>query len=562
MKRAVIYLRVSTERQARMGGGAEGYSIPSQRQACERAAADLDATVVEEYVDAGESARAADRPQLQALLDRLQARQDVDYVIVHKIDRLARNRHDDARIALQIHEAGAALISATENIDQTPSGKLLHGIMATIAEFYSSNLANEAKKGLVQKAKEGGTPGYAPIGYLNTIRRTDGHEIRTVEPDPERAEHVTWAFEAFASGQHTLTSLTEALEDRGLRTRRTRKFASKPLQRSKVHTMLRNRYYIGIVHYAGVDYDGMHKPLIDIGTFQLVQDILDAHRQSGERSYRHQHYLKGSLFCGHCRSMIGLTHTTNRHGTRYAYFYCIGRQHKRTNCNEPYLATDAVEEAVENYYRTVQLTPTSAGGVRDSLVEEIERTQRLARRDVKRQKKTLTRLDHERRTLLQAHYAGAVPLDLLKDEQARIQREQARAEDVISSCHLAAGNVTEALESAIALATNCHRVYLASPPKLRRALNQALYDKLYLHGATIAEAQLAEPFDQIIHRTYTRQKQGQKQEHPELNHSTQGSNVALLAEGVGFEPTEPAGGSAVFKTAAFVRSAIPPSRKR
>ncbi len=472
-------------------------------------------------------------------MERLEARQEIDYVIVHKIDRLAWNRHDDARIALQIHEAGAALVSATENIDQTPSGKLLHGIMATIAEFYSSNLANEAKKGLHQKAKSGGTPGRAPIGYLNTIHRTDGHEVRTVEIDPDRAGYITWAFEAFASGEHTLTTLTAALEDRGLRTRKTRSFASKPLHRSKVHHLLRNRYYIGIVHYGGVDYEGNHEPLVDIGTFQRVQEILDAHRQSGERSYRHDHYLKGSLFCGDCHSLIGLTQTTNRHGTQYAYFYCIGRQHKRTNCNQPYVTTDVVEEEVEDYYLRVQLKPESAASIRDTLIEEIEVIQRMASRDVQRQKRLLSKLDHERRKLIQAHYAGAVPLDLLKDEQARIQREQAKAEEIIACCELHAENVTEALEAAIALATNCHRAYLASPPKLRRALNQAFYEKLYLHGDTITTARLAEPFDQIIHRTYTRQIQGHEQSDPELIHSgagsgsTQGSNVALMAALVG-----------------------------
>ena len=47
-------------------------------------------------------------------------------------------------------------MSATENIDETPSGMLLHGIMSSIAEFYSVNLANEVMKGLVQKASTGG----------------------------------------------------------------------------------------------------------------------------------------------------------------------------------------------------------------------------------------------------------------------------------------------------------------------------------------------------------------------------------------------------------------------
>ena len=86
-KKAIIYLRVSTAKQAATGGEVEGYSIPAQRSACHRKAAELGSSVVAEYVDAGASARSADRPALQELLDRLEDEQDVDYVIVHKVDR-------------------------------------------------------------------------------------------------------------------------------------------------------------------------------------------------------------------------------------------------------------------------------------------------------------------------------------------------------------------------------------------------------------------------------------------------------------------------------------------
>ncbi len=79
---------------------------------------------------------------------------------------------------MQLRSHGAQLVSATENIDETPSGLLLHGIMSSIAEFYSRNLATEIKKGSTQKAKKGGTPFKAPIGYLNTREIVDGRESR------------------------------------------------------------------------------------------------------------------------------------------------------------------------------------------------------------------------------------------------------------------------------------------------------------------------------------------------------------------------------------------------
>src|SRR5207245_217980 len=125
----------------------------------------------------------------------------------HKVDRLARNRADDVAIVMKIRSHGAQVVSATENIDETPSGLLLHGIMSSIAEFYSRNLATEIMKGTTQKAKKGGTPYRAPLGYLNTREWIDSREIRTITVDPERAPLVKLAFELYATGDYPLSEL-------------------------------------------------------------------------------------------------------------------------------------------------------------------------------------------------------------------------------------------------------------------------------------------------------------------------------------------------------------------
>lgn len=213
--RAVLYLRVSTTRQANKNGEAEGYSIPAQRTACTRKASDLGGEVVAEFVDAGESARSTNRPELQAMLQYI-AKHPVSYVIVHKLDRLARDRTDDVAILMAIKAAGAVLVSVSENIDDSPAGKFQHAVMAGMAEYYSSNLSHEAKKGIAQKAKRGGTHGVAPIGYLNTITRVEGREIKGVALDPERAEHIRYAFRTYAQGDVSISTLTDLLKERGL----------------------------------------------------------------------------------------------------------------------------------------------------------------------------------------------------------------------------------------------------------------------------------------------------------------------------------------------------------
>ena len=157
-KFAVSYLRVSTRGQAERGGGNdEGFSIPAQREANKKKALSMGAIIGKEFVDRGASAKSADRPQLQAMLEYVRENADrIDYVIVHKVDRLARNRGDDIDIMRALRECGVQLVSASESIDDTPAGMLLHGIMSSIAEFYSQNLATEVKKGMGEKIKNGG----------------------------------------------------------------------------------------------------------------------------------------------------------------------------------------------------------------------------------------------------------------------------------------------------------------------------------------------------------------------------------------------------------------------
>ena len=59
------------------------------------------------------------------------------------------------------------LVSCSEHIDSSPAGKLTHGLMALIAEWYSSNLSQEVKTKTMEKVRQGGTVNKVPIGYLN-----------------------------------------------------------------------------------------------------------------------------------------------------------------------------------------------------------------------------------------------------------------------------------------------------------------------------------------------------------------------------------------------------------
>ncbi|MFI1955926.1 recombinase family protein, partial [Streptomyces xinghaiensis] len=497
VKTAVAYLRVSTKEQAQKGGQAEGYSIPAQREALRRKAESLGAVIVTEFVDAGESAKSADRPDLQRMLKYLTQNQ-VDYVLVHKVDRLARNRVDDIEITMAIKKAGATLVSATENIDETPSGMLLHGIMSSIAEFYSRNLATEVHKGMSQKAKGGGTPGRAPLGYRNVGRITlEGREERTVEPDPERAELITWAFVAFATGEWTLRSMAEELELRGLTTRRTPKLAARPVRPNILHNILTNPYYKGEVVYRGVAHQGRHQPLIDPVTWQKVQDVLASHLV-GEKQREHRHYLKSSVFCGACGSRLIITVAKNRHGTIYPYFVCLGRHQKITSCTRKALLVGKVERLVEKHWATVRLEP----GLRDALEDGIRQALASHREEAEREHRLLKaerfKLTAQRQKLVEAIYSGAMPMELIATEQQRIGSRLATVEERLNAATVEAEKIEANLTAALDLARDCHAAYLTAPPQVRRLFNQAFFTHLMIDEEGEVQHAYAEPFAVLL----------------------------------------------------------------
>lgn len=553
MKTAFIYLRVSTTAQAEKDLDPEGYSIPAQREACRAKADSLGAAVVAEFVDRGESARSADRPELQRMLRELKTSGGTDYVIVHKIDRLARNRFDDVMIGLEIRQAGSTLVSVSEPIDETPTGMLLHAVMSGFAEYYSRNLATEALKGLTQKAKSGGTPMKAPIGYRNVIRREAGREIRTVELDAERADLIRWAFTAYASGRHSLSKLLEALTKKGLTTRPTKMRPAHPLHQSHLNSLLRNPYYTGVVHYRGQRYEGRHEALITPALFEKVQRALDANYTAGERSQRHYHYLKGSLRCDICGSTFSLTQA-NGHGGTYLYFFCIGRAKYRRNCTQKYLRVEDVEALVERHYANLRFTPERAEAIARSLEDHLAKKTKSRDREREQQQRRLARLRSEATKLLQLAYKGTIADDILESELLRIKDETRAAEAAIAACDLTTDQVAAIGRAALERLINCERAYQDAPDEIRRQLNQAFFKAIHIgHGGNV-RAEINEPFATMIEYDFMRefnhdwdrvQQEARalgltlaNQKNPTLTSSGRGSNFSYLVGGTGFEPVK------------------------
>ena len=479
-KRAVSYIRVSTREQAQRGGSEESFSLPAQREANKRKAQSMGALVVKEFADRGESARSANRPELQKMLAYLKEDGGIDYVIVHKLDRLARNRADDVEINRAFEEAGVRLVSTSENIDQTPGGMLLHGIMSSIAEFYSRNLASEVIKGMGEKARNGGTLGKAPLGYMNVRARDEnGREVRTVALDEERAPLIRLAFTEYATGNWTVRQLAEHLNNRGLTIPPTPRRPAKPITATRLHEILCHPYYKGIVTFQGVEYAGKHEPLVDSQTWQTVQTIL-ASRRYGERQRIHNHFLKSTVVCGQCGARLSVQNAKNSKGTIYPYFVCA-RRCRLHDCAFTAVLIDVVEDRIVELYRAIELSAEDRTQIEHYLHDELAQIEGDKAKAVRSLTTRRTNIEDRRRRLLHAHYEGAVPLDLLKEEQAELSTELSQIERQLAAYQADAAEVRQHLTQALDLLEDCHRLYAAAPAHLKKLLNQVFFQRVLVN---------------------------------------------------------------------------------
>ncbi len=455
-----------------------------------------------EYVDAGESAKTAHRPQLQQMLADIRLAPP-DYLIVHKIDRLARNREDDIAINLLLKQYNVKLISCTENIDDSPSGKLLYGLMAEIAQFYSRNLAQEVMKGLVRKAEEGGTPYRAPLGYINRREMVHGVDRAWVELDAERAEIVRWCFVEYATGQWSAADLTLVARAKGLTSRPT---ATKPAMEVGLNTMyniLRNPYYIGVVSYRGISYEGKHPKLVEPETWLAVQDILAAHAHRGEKDRVHNHYLRSTIYCSACEGRLVFSRHRGNGGT-YDYFHCVKKKTKTNNCRRPAVRIERIEAGIAALYAHLQIDEEKVAKIQSAVQSEMSAQVAHAAASTKRAQQRRARLEDERQKLLQAHYAGAIPQDLLAMEMQRLTRALAETDSELQKANVDASDVAGRLNQALHVASNCAGHYDAAPTHIRRQINQGFFKKLFIDDdGAVERYALTEPFEGLLLVTNT-----------------------------------------------------------
>jgi site-specific DNA recombinase len=281
MKKCFGYVRVSTVKQG------EGVSLEAQREAIEHFAARNDITIVK-WFEEKETAAKSGRPVFNEMLQLLK-RHRADGVVMHKIDRSARNFADWSKIG-DLSDAGIDVHFATESLDfRSRGGRLSADIQAVIAADYIRNLREEIKKGIYGRLNQGIYPFRAPIGYVDQ----GAGKAKTL--DPVRAPLIRKAFELYGSGNHSLRRLLAELDRIGLRN-----LTGRPLSKCGLETVLSNPFYCGLIRIrkTGATYRGVHEPLITVRLFERVQEIKAG--KAGKKVTRHSHVFRGLFRCGRC----------------------------------------------------------------------------------------------------------------------------------------------------------------------------------------------------------------------------------------------------------------------
>jgi len=424
---AVLYLRVSTQRQlyTAIDLDPDGNSIATQREATIKRAKRLKAPIIREFVEPGQSAQSiAKRPVFRELLQYVEDTPEVSYVIIYMRSRVFRNQTDAAITKRILDSMGVRLISAKEEFGEGYMADAMEAITDIMNEVQVRQSGEDIRNKMFHKAKNGGTTGRAPLGYLNVRKDVDGHLVNSIDIDPKRAPLVTWAFGQYATGDYSLTRLQQELADQGLTTRRTAKWEEKAVSRSQLGVLLRDPYYLGMVPYKGQVYPGKHPALITPDVFERVQQVLDARKQRNQRDVVHNHFLRAMLRCGRCHAagrnhQLVYSRATNARGDVYEYYLCRGRQ--EGVCDLPHLPVALVENALLHEVQTLELASEEITAMREHLAGSLEQHLTAEREAHTRVKKELAALDVKEERLLDLVAEGALSTAKVRERIGKLQ---------------------------------------------------------------------------------------------------------------------------------------------
>ncbi|MBQ6621932.1 MAG: recombinase family protein [Mogibacterium sp.] len=350
--RGVIYARYSSHAQ-------RDCSIEQQVEKAQAFAAERGINILRVYSDRAVSGRTDRRPEFQRMLQDAQAGL-FDCVIAWKSNRLGRNMLQAMQTAEALADHGIRCMYVEEEFDDTASGRFALRTMMNVNQFYSENMAEDIRRGLIHSARQGRALGPIPFGYE---KGPDGkYQVNEAE-----APVVLEIFRRVAAGE-PFADLAADLNRRGIRTK-----TGKPWGRSSFHRLLSNKKYLGIYQYAEIITPDAIPRIVPDALFEEVQHYLDIKKDlpgvTGRKGPGQVPYLlTGKIFCGCCGSpMIGVG-GTSKSGRQYHYYACRKRAYEKA-CQKKNVSRDEIEYQVAKAIFDAALSPENLEKIIDYTID-------------------------------------------------------------------------------------------------------------------------------------------------------------------------------------------------
>jgi site-specific DNA recombinase len=466
--RVATYTRISTDEEN------QPYSLGAQRDRLDAYAKSQGWKIVRRFSDQASGAK-TDRAGLQQALAEANASR-FDLVLVYRVDRL-RSVRGLAHVIEELDRAGVLFRSATEPFDTaSPAGRMMVQMLGVFAEFERASIIERVIAAQEKKAARGEwNGGHIPLGY-----RLDP-ATKSLVPKPAEARIVEDVFHRYVERLEGSVTIAEWLSDRGYRTRSGKVFSAKGIL-----TILRNRAYLGEVHYRRANYDGQHDALISENLFNRAQAILTERGEdhSLRRSNQSDYLLTGLVRCARCgkRYVGAAAHGRNK---RYRYYVCNTRHtYRAEECDAERLPADELDTAItEQLVSVLEHEPLVRQAITEAMAQiESERPRREYDR---------VQLDGEiRRTndALDRYYVAFEEGTLtLEDCAPRIKELQAQKHGLEAHREQLSLDDVEAPESLsedelLALAADVAEIMQNGDDRQKKALFQALVSEIRVVG--------------------------------------------------------------------------------
>ena len=324
--KAVIYARYSSDNQREE-------SIEGQIRECTEYAEKNGITILRHYIDRAYSAKTDNRPEFQSMI-KDSAKGLFDIILVWKLDRFSRSRHDSAHYKAILKMHNVKVVSATEKISDRSEGILMESILEGFAEYYSADLSEKIVRGMTEnalKCKFNG--GGHTIGYVID-------EEQHFQIDPLTAPLVLEAFKRYNSGA-TMKEIRDWMNAQGFLNSR-----GKPIAYSGVEHILANRRYLGEYRYRDIVVPNGIPQIVPQDLFDRVQERIAKNKKSPAHFKAENEYiLSGKLFCAYCgEPMIGES-GTGRNGVHH-YYKCASIKRKTKDCSKKTMKKVWLEDTV------------------------------------------------------------------------------------------------------------------------------------------------------------------------------------------------------------------------